>query len=1521
MTDQNKARKRLIQTFGFLKALNQLRHPTPHTLDDYRRVIRLASWPRHPSISARYGNFIEYFEPNTHRQEEDTVIQIRRADLTPCPKPPVPLRDWLEPGWSSVNADVRVLETRIITDQVTGEATCYPFNASNERIVALGTWGSVRDKWKQEEIVALAARRVFETVYTLHTTMQREGDDLELVLADGMLYLPDHQIHHPVLIQPVSLVFDHAGPEFHFTLEKERLELHRAMLRQIPTIETKMITLFEEELADDPIDILGDMPTNSFLTRMMHGFFKDGEFISNKELSKTSTGPCLWREPVILLRPRAAGISTTLDYIIEDLESKEPHISTGLGRIMGVSIDSANPATTSESSHTKKTDEYSNILFTKPANQEQIEIARRLEKDKSIVVQGPPGTGKTHTIANLLGHLLSESKTVLVTAHTTKALRVLRDKVDEALQPLCISVLHRDSESQSQLEHAAREIIHRLSHSNSSELRNQSASLRQTRKKLLNQAESIKERIRQARSGELDEVVFDGKALRPIEVARLLKDTSNVDGWIPAPIKHNATCPLTGREIRKLYESNGTFTLEDEKELSIEQPEAKTLMNPADFRNFADEQMRIESAAKYDRPDLWDEDKAQNRTIESLNNLCEQISSARSVLHTEEQWLREVLYAGWTGGALEDAWRGLLTSLEELKNHAEKSELLRIDYGPTLPANRSIEEIISITTQIVEFLKTGKSLRHLGFRARPRWRRLAESCSVADGHPRTAEEFNAILYVARLADKRRAFVERWTRAIDNYHGPSIVDHEDYPERVAEQYKRDIRMSLDWNMQMYRPLMRRFREVGFHWDRWLKPFESSHGRHGELDHVRGAMSEAVLQIFQARISRMLRTKNASHLHEQRAYLSGFPKSTCALEMQSAQDSLDAELYASTYVKIAKLNGLLPPFKERDTLLKRLRSCARPWADAISQRKDPHHDTSAPGKPKRAWRWRQYYQELERRAKCSINELQKEHQSLLERIQEVSADIIEREAWAGQRDRTGLTQQQALTGFVQTIGRIGKGHGKRAAEFRRRAQQLLASARSAVPVWIMPLSRVYESFNPRQDKFDVVIIDEASQGDVTALAALYLGHSHVVVGDKEQVTPDAVGQRVDDVGRLIETDLRGVPNRHLYDGQMSIYDLAEASFGGVIALREHFRSVPDIIEFSNQLSYDSKIQALREASSASVKPAVVSQRVPGHRVLRDKTNAVEAEEVVSLVLACLESPSYQHNESGEWTSFGVISLLGDEQAIMIEEMLRRHLAPDVFERHRILCGSAAQFQGDERDVVFLSMVDSPSHDGPLAMRGFGSNNMFKKRYNVAVSRARNQLWLVHSLDPVQHLKSGDLRRRLIDYVRDPFGMSRDIQKHGAATESEFEKLVLQRLISAGYSVRPQWQVGGYRIDLVVFDGKGRLAVECDGHRWHHSDEQLERDFERQAILERLGWIFVRVRGSLFFRDPDRAMKPVFDRLNFLDIRPMGPEVNELSMGALDGFGNLEEVREFAAKTRSEWSAIEGHTVGDAGASVEV
>src|SRR5260370_22492470 len=97
-------------------------------------------------------------------------------------------------------------------------------------------------------------------------------------------------------------------------------------------------------------------------------------------------------------------------------------------------------------------------------------------------------------------------------------------------------------------------------------------------------------------------------------------------------------------------------------------------------------------------------------------------------------------------------------------------------------------------------------------------------------------------------------------------------------------------------------------------------------------------------------------------------------------------------------------------------------------------------------------------------------------------------------------------------------------------------------------------------------------------------------------------------------------------------------------------------------------------------------------------------------------------------------------------------------------------------------------------------------------------------------------------------------------------------MKRLIAAGYRVAPQWRVGAFRIDLVVEGDGRRLAIECDGDRYHPL-EKLPEDMDRQSVLERMGWIFTRIRSTEFLRNPDRAMQPVFEKLQMLEIAPTG------------------------------------------------
>src|SRR5229473_3435976 len=349
-----------------------------------------------------------------------------------------------------------------------------------------------------------------------------------------------------------------------------------------------------------------------------------------------------------------------------------------------------------------------------------------------------------------------------------------------------------------------------------------------------------------------------------------------------------------------------------------------------------------------------------------------------------------------------------------------------------------------------------------------------------------------------------------------------------------------------------------------------------------------------------------------------------KAEVLLLLRDAVKRRDPHAYRAAYSSLLDFYAKHESLQRRRALLAKLEKVAPGWATAIRERIGNHGERDLPGEPEKAWLWRQLYDELDRLARLSLEDIQDRINRLSKELFTVTADLVEKRAWAQQIRRTSLEQRRALQGWRELMKKVGKGTGKRAPRLLAEARKLIPICQTAIPVWIMPLSRVMESFDPRRNRFDVVIIDEASQADVSALAAVYMGRQVVVVGDHEQVSPVAVGQKLDEVQYLIDEHLQDIPNAALYDGKFSIYELAQTTFPP-ICLREHFRCVPSIIQFSNALSYQGKIKPLRDASEVRLLPPTVAYRVKSSEV-KGHTNEEEALAVASLLVAATEQPEY-------------------------------------------------------------------------------------------------------------------------------------------------------------------------------------------------------------------------------------------------------------------------------------------------------
>ena len=1500
------AREKLTRVFRYLEALNQHRNPARRQIREQLWSLWLHDLPDHSSIKRGASKSAPEKNKAPDSQNGDAgsggfVLKVQRPALTSPPEPPASIAGWLEAGWDDPSREPSVSSSRNESDQE-GQTRIANFADEPTRMNTLLRWKVAREEWAKNERPARAAMKIFETLYALYGRIDREAERVELVLGDGILSWrrAEGSIYHPILLQRLQLQFNAAVPEFTLSEADHPVELYSALFQSMTDVDGRAIGRCREELEQEGFHPLLNGATSGFLKRLVVQLSPRGELLEDRAPAAEALDPCIGRDPILFLRARTLGFAAAIEGILADLRTRED-LPWSLLNIVGEESPLPDTGETHPSAQ-RYGEADADVLLSKPANPEQIRIARQLEEYGGVLVQGPPGTGKTHTIGNLIGHLLAQGKSVLVTSHTTKALRMVRHHIVPELRPLCVSLLESDLDSRKQLESAVGSIAERLSRADAGSLEIEWKKLENERGELLKKLEDVRNQFADARAGEYRDLVLAGKCWAPADAARKVTQEKDTLGWIPGPVAAVAPLPLSTGELADLYRTNVTVTREDEAELSGHLPELHDLPSPEDFEGSLSERNRLGMEDLDLRSDLWQSGASQGSPDE-LESLAAAATQAVEPLSGKEKWKLAAVYAGKYGDAHRQPWDQLVSFVRLVHREAANAQESFLKYGPQLSREHPLEDQERIAGEILAHLEGGGKLGSFALLTHKAWSHFIEATKIKNARPRLAEHFQALRQLSRLMNLRQDLAGRWDRQMAALGTPPSSEMGEEVEKTLMQFCDSIEGCLNWHAQTWLPLQQQLEDLGLRWEKFLAEQPPVVGADGELVRIGRAVTNSLLPILDSRYKKLklLQLEEEAREFKNRLKLAArLAKSSKVIsKLLVAVKDEDSNFYRDAYERLLELKSRQADLDLRRALLAKLESAAPAWAGAIRNRTTVHGRGEPPRDPAAAWTWRQLNDELDRRAAVSLDTLQTRSEKFREQLRRVTVGLIDKRAWSAQARRTSSRERQALVGWLDTIRRIGKGHGIRVSLLRAEAARKMSECRSAVPVWVMPLSRVVENFDPSITRFDVVIIDEASQSDVMALVALYLGKTVLVVGDHEQVSPSAVGQDLGIIQNLIFQYLPGIPNSDLYDGQISIYDLARQSFGGTTCLVEHFRCVPEIIQFSNLISYDYRIKPLRDASRVRLRPHTIAYRVSGSS--RDgKINRQEALATASLLVAAIEQPEYGKNDAGQPTSFGVVSLVGDEQAIEIDNLLRSHLSPDRYELHRLLCGNAAQFQGDERDVIFISLVDTAQR-GPLSLR---DQELFKQRFNVAASRARDQMWIVHSLSPNNDLKPDDLRRQLIEHAQDPSRLMRALDEKEKRTQSTFEREVMKRLVAAGYHVAAQWRVGAFRIDLVVEGNGHRLAIECDGDRYHPL-EKLPEDLDRQSVLERMGWIFTRLRGTEFFRNPDRAMKPLFEKLQLLEISPNGGASAAPAKKQPSG-DLIERVIRRAEELRTKWLA---------------
>ncbi|WP_285651138.1 AAA domain-containing protein [Actinomycetospora sp. NBRC 106375] len=1308
-------------------------------------------------------------------------------------------------------------------------------------------------------------RATFDALFDLMRTAADQPEAVELVLAGGLLHAPGHDVRVPLLTRPVRI--EHRDEAMVVTLagdasrwEDDELLAGTGIVDDAAPPESAAPT---SPLAPDLVAVLAGWADRHLRIPARRG---------DDWIGPTGSEAALVPAPALVARRRgAAALRTFYDAMTADLADPSRPLPVGLAQLVAAIEPTDRAAWLARAGHDEPP--VTDPLFPLPVGAAQGRILSRLGRDSGVVVEGPPGTGKTHTIANLLSALLAEGRRVLVTSEKAQALRVLRDKLPAEMRDLCISLAEGDDEPGVGAGIAG--LAARSTEFDPDDAERTIADLTERRDGLLAERDAALDALVADRAAEtaVQRDLGPGMTGTRAEIARRVRDAHDRDGWLTDVVDPDAdlpaTPPLDAGEFAELRTLLAGETPGRRARAGQLLPPPVELPPEEHIAELAATVLRGLDATSGDTGDLV---AALGRlpadAAAHLPAVSRRVADALADLDEsgdETPWAREVTDAVLSGraGHLWNRATDGLRDVDAVLEHDRRagSAQVRVEDGVDVAAAAPAFE------RFAQFLADGGQTRRM---FKPDEQKAVEphlaGIRLHGAEPATVSGAEAIARHLRILE----ITDRLSEAFAPLGHP--LRRAEYRALLVEQVLALRAACLSVGRVLTAAVgVRRLLAA-------LPPDQRP--RIDSLARLR-VFTTLTLDVDDTRAADLAR----GELDEVVERLeSGAPPDRRAPELVAVLETLrrrDADGYAEAVLGVESAHDEARAQRRTDTLSARLEKAAPGVVSLLYA----HAGEQWPDREERFEQaWAHARAAARVRSWAAAESAPDRLADLDVELARATARLAAARAWRACLTRVGAEQMRALQSHRASIAAVGRGTGRHADRYRAAAREAVEVASDAVPAWVMPIREVLSAVAPRPDAFDVVIVDEASQADLTSLFLLWLAPRVIVVGDDRQCTPaDVGGGSLESAFARLEHDLPDVPFylRSQFTPRASVFSVFRATFGPPIRLREHFRSMPEIVGWSSREFYsgpgegDAPLVPLRQFGADRL-PPLRATFVPDAQVSgtgSGLTNDAEASALVDAVARCAADPAYAG------ATFGVVVLQGHGQVELIESKLRDRLGVAVWEARRLRVGVPADFQGDERDIVWLSMVVAPGRR-LVALTA----ERFRQGYNVAASRARDQCWLFHSVR-ADDLAEADLRRKLLEHVTatEPVGSAGAPENRPAPAEvdrdhrhpafgSLFAQRVFADLSALGFAVVPQVEVHGRTLDLVVTGANGRLAVVCDG------DEQrrpaTRADVEAEHDLRRCGWPVVRVPESRYVADPEGALTPVLDAAAAAGITPSAP-----------------------------------------------
>lgn len=1456
MKEENK--KKYLAFIDFLKELNQLKNEKSLKCNIKKCEYKFFFCDLNEAKNSKYSYYI--------KKNENNILSVEYINKCFCPEPPDFIKRQLNCVYNDIHKEFNIDENKL--------------NLTMVEFKEYHSWIEERENWKKDELEKEKVNKIFDYFFDIYQYLKR-NDDNELLLGQGILTSSKSdfaEMEYPLLTKKLNIsCVENKKIIVKLTDEYIQISNHLLNIININNFDPVLFEELVEEIKESDFELIdNNNDLNNYLIKFAHYIGKNCGYINLDEEQQDLFYNYdydfeIRNKPVIFTNKIILGYDEICNKIKENAENGI--FSEIINKII-MSDEDYNENYSSDSCLDNFVFNPNDILFAKESNKEQFEIAKIINRDNVAVVKGPPGCGKTHTIANLTGYFLSQGKNILITSYKSKALSVLRDKIPENIRNLCVSVLDNSNDI---LKNSITYISDYVSKNNNNKfvLKEKSHSIENKRKELITEINDYTEKIKTIVNNEYRNIVIEGNSYSIKEAGKFVCKYKEITEKIfPDNMCFNKSFPLTDEELVFLYNSN-SISVKEENEMGIDIPLISSFKTPSEFnelvekyKNLIKEAENLKNILDYDYENKFIKINANNL----YNNLTDLEKVKNLIIFIENNKTDDYSWGYYVADCQKYGnkdCKKLSNYIVELNDFAEKNKEYFTDNINGNLRHEKENEIIEILKK-----KTQKNSLSYNFLFNVSTKRFVRDylnqLRLDNKQICSNEDVLRLEKLIILAQKRDKVKILWQNIIEK-NGGEKFDSFSKPEYTLLRFADIVNKYYDWYPKTFEFVKTNLDIIGYNTDLL---FSKNYNKtivqtENYMDFVNNKLSLilklSVILFFKLPQFEKDINENIKLFKEENLRLS------FCRNLYNSIKNKNSEEYENNYEKYKEFYKKNEDIIKRKSILKKIKDVYQLWEFYISKREGVHASLNVPENIREAWKSKQLLYELNEIKKYNIEEYNNKLIDANKKFRKYTLELIKNNALLYLLDKIGGDEKKYLSEYIQLKRKIGKGTGKFAKKYINELSKIVPKCKECIPVWIMPINEALKTFVMAKKPFDVVIIDEASQSDILSLLMICLAKKAIIVGDKEQVSPTNIGVELDKINNLKDKYISDLDNFKSVDLNTSVYDIVDVIFTTCM-LKEHFRCAPEIIGFSNKLCYNNEIIPLRDVSNLNIKPSVVSYRVKNGR-RESKFNINEAKCIISLMKACMERPEY------DGKTFGIISLLGIEQVKIINKCISKNISVADIEERNVLVGDSANFQGDERDIIFISLVDNNEGDGPLNLRS-DTRDIYKQRYNVAVSRAKDQLWVVHSLDEKTDLKKGDLRRQLIEYANNSYKNEINSKFVEEKSESEFEKKVAEYLLNQGYNIDQQYKVGSYRIDIVVKYGDKKIAVECDGDKYHSSNDQIIYDVERQQNLERFGWSFIRIRGSEFFSDPEKTMGNVISQLNSNNIYPEKKEENSFN-----------------------------------------